>query len=51
MLSMTRLHGFLLGLLILFVVWRGGRVLWWLIAWSDGPPSRAPFAGSWGARR
>ena len=43
MLSMSRLHGFLLGLLMLYVAWRGGRALWWRIAWSDGPPPRAPI--------
>ena len=42
MLSMSRLQGFLLGLLILFVVWRVGRHLWWRVAWSDHPAPRAP---------
>jgi len=43
MLSMSRLRGFLLGLLVLYVLWRGGRVLWRRIAWSDRPPPRAPL--------
>jgi hypothetical protein len=43
MLSMSRLHGFLVGLVVLYVAWRGGRALWWRIAWSDRPPPRAPL--------
>jgi hypothetical protein len=43
MLSMSRLRGFLIGLAVLYVAWRGGRALWWRIAWSDGPPPPAPF--------
>jgi hypothetical protein len=43
MLSMSRLHGFLVGLVALYVAWRGGRALWWRIAWSDRPPPRAPL--------
>jgi len=43
MLSMTRLQGFLVGLVILFAAWRIGRALWWRIAWSDRPPPRAPI--------
>lgn len=43
MLSMSRLQGFLTGLAVLYVAWRGGRALWWRIAWSDGPPPRAPL--------
>jgi hypothetical protein len=43
MLSMSRLQGFLTGLTVLYVAWRGGRALWWRIAWSDGPPPRAPL--------
>jgi len=35
MLSMSRLHGFLAGLVIGYVAWRGGRALWWRLAWSD----------------
>ena len=42
-LSMSRLHGFLAGLVIGYVAWRGGRALWWRLAWSDSPPPRAPF--------
>ena len=43
MLSMSRLHWFLIGLLPLYLAWRGGRALWWRIAWSDVPPPRAPI--------
>lgn len=43
MLSMSRLEGFLLGLLVLYVVWRGGRILWRRVAWSDRPAPRAPI--------
>ncbi|HUR94456.1 MAG TPA: hypothetical protein VMY76_07720 [Gemmatimonadales bacterium] len=42
MLSMSRLRAFLSGLLIMYVVWRGGRALWWRLAWSDSPPPKAP---------
>jgi hypothetical protein len=42
MLSMTRLNGFLVGLLVLFLSWRIGRALWWRVAWSDRPPPRRP---------
>jgi len=42
MLSMSRLRGFLAGLAVLYIAWRGGRALWWRIAWSDRPPPRAP---------
>jgi hypothetical protein len=42
MLSASRLRGFLTGLLALYVLWRGGRALWWRLAWSDSPPPRAP---------
>jgi hypothetical protein len=42
MLSASRLQGFLTGLLALYVLWRGGRALWWRLAWSDSPPPRAP---------
>jgi hypothetical protein len=43
MLSMGRLKGFLAGLLMLYLVGRGARALWRRIAWSDGPPHRAPI--------
>lgn len=43
MLSLSRLRGFLIGLLPLYAAWRGGRALWWRIAWSDRPPPRAPI--------
>lgn len=43
MLSMSRLDGFLVGLAVLYVAWRGSRALWWRIAWSDRPPPRAPL--------
>jgi hypothetical protein len=43
MLSMSRLHGFLVGLAVLYVAWRVGRALWRRIAWSDRPPRRAPI--------
>jgi hypothetical protein len=43
MLAMSRLKGFLLGLLLLYVVWRGGRLLWRRIAWSDRPAPEAPL--------
>ncbi len=43
MLSMSRLGGFLVGLLFLFLAWRAGRALWWRLAWSDSPPPRAPL--------
>jgi hypothetical protein len=53
MLSMSRLRGFLIGLPLAFLVWRGGRALWWRVAWSDAPPPHSPlrrelrlFAGS-----
>lgn len=42
MLSTSRLRGFLVGILVLYVLWRGGRALWWRLAWSDSPPPRAP---------
>jgi hypothetical protein len=42
MLSMSRLEGFLFGLLLLYAAWRTGRALWRRIAWSDGPPLSAP---------
>jgi hypothetical protein len=42
MLSMTRLTGFLVGFVVLFVAWRAGRAVWWRIAWSDRPPPRSP---------
>lgn len=42
MLSMSRLRGFLTGLLVLYVAWRGGRALWRRLVWSDSPPLRAP---------
>ncbi|HEX3276344.1 MAG TPA: hypothetical protein VHR43_15920 [Gemmatimonadales bacterium] len=42
MLSMSRLTGFLIGLTLLFVVWRLGRAFWWRVAWSDRPPPRSP---------
>jgi hypothetical protein len=43
MLSMSRLHGFLVGLVIGYVAWRAGRALWWRLAWSDSPPPKAPI--------
>ena len=43
MLAMSRLEGFLLGLLVLYVAWRGGRVLWRRVAWSDRPAPRTPI--------
>jgi hypothetical protein len=42
MLSMSRLEGFLTGLLVLYLAWRVSRGLWRRIAWSDRPPPRAP---------
>jgi hypothetical protein len=53
MLSMSRLRGFLIGLLLGFLLWRAGRALWLRFVWSDAPPPRSPlgrelrlFAGS-----
>ena len=43
MLSMSRLRGFLIGLLLAFLLWRSGRALWWRFAWSDAPPPRSPL--------
>jgi hypothetical protein len=43
MLSMSRLRGFLVGLLVLYLLWRGGRIAWRRIAWSDRPAPRAPI--------
>lgn len=43
MLSISRLNGLLLGLVIGYLAWRGGRALWWRLAWSDSPPPRAPI--------
>jgi hypothetical protein len=40
MLSMSRLHGFLVGLVILYLVWRVGWILWHRYAWSAVPLSR-----------
>jgi hypothetical protein len=40
MLSMSRLRGFLLGLVVLYLVWRIGRLLWHRYAWSAVPLSR-----------
>jgi hypothetical protein len=48
MLSMSRLQGFLVGLVVLYVVWRGGRVVWRRIAWSDSPPPRTPLRREFG---
>lgn len=48
MLSMSRLHGFLVGLVVLYVVWRGGRALWRRIVWSDSPPLRTPLRREFG---
>ncbi|HEX6617572.1 MAG TPA: hypothetical protein VF046_14805 [Gemmatimonadales bacterium] len=42
MLSLSRLEGFLWGLLLLYVLWRAARLLWRGVAWSDRPPVRAP---------
>jgi hypothetical protein len=42
MLSMTRLHGFLAGLAMLYLVWRGGRLLQSRVLWSDRRPARHP---------
>ena len=42
MLSMSRLRGFLIGLLVLHVLWRAGRAAWRRIVWSDRRPPRAP---------
>lgn len=42
MLSMSRLEGFLWGLLLLYLLWRVVRLLWRRVAWSDRPPVRAP---------
>jgi hypothetical protein len=41
MLSMVRLRGFLVGLLLGYLLWRGARALWWQVAWSDAPPPRS----------
>jgi hypothetical protein len=43
MLSMSRLQGFVIGLVPLYIAWRGGRALWWMLVWSDQPPLRAPI--------
>ncbi|MFL5495174.1 MAG: PHP domain-containing protein [Gemmatimonadales bacterium] len=43
MLGMSRLRGFLIGLLLAFLLWRSGRALWWQFAWSDAPPPRSPL--------
>ena len=43
MLSMSRLRGFLAGLAVLYVLWRGGRALWRHVTWSEAPPRRAPL--------
>lgn len=43
MLSMVRLRGFLIGLLVGYLLWRGGRALWWQFAWSDAPAPRSPL--------
>lgn len=43
MLSMSRLEGFLWGLLVLYLVWRAARLLWRQVAWSDRPPVRSPI--------
>jgi len=40
MLSMSRLHGFLVGLVILYLAWRVGRILWHRYAWSAVPLAR-----------
>jgi hypothetical protein len=40
MLSMSRLRGFLLGLVVLYAAWRVGRALWHRYAWSAVPLSR-----------
>jgi hypothetical protein len=40
MLSMSRLHGFLIGLVVLYLTWRVGRVLWHRYAWSAVPLPR-----------
>ena len=42
MLSMSRLRGFLIGLAVLYGLWRGCRMLWRRIAWSDAPARRLP---------
>jgi hypothetical protein len=40
MLSMSRLHGFLIGLLVLYLAWRITRTLWHRFAWSAVPLPR-----------
>jgi hypothetical protein len=40
MLSMSRLHGFLIGLVVLYLAWRVGRILWHRYAWSAVPLPR-----------
>jgi hypothetical protein len=45
MLSMVRLRGFLIGLLVGYLLWRGGRALWWQFAWSDAPLPRSRLRG------
>lgn len=43
MLSMSRLHGFLIGVALLYAAWRAGRVLWRRLAWRAERPPRAPL--------
>ena len=43
MLSMSRMEGFLGGLVLGFVLWRGSRVLWGRLAWTGGPVPRHPW--------
>jgi hypothetical protein len=43
MLSMRRLNGFLLGLLVCYIAWRAARLAWHRLAWSAGPPPRGPI--------
>lgn len=40
MLSMSRLRGFLTGLLVLYAVWRAGRALWRRVVSSEAPAPR-----------
>jgi hypothetical protein len=40
MLSMSRLRGFLVGVVILYLSWRVGRILWHRYAWSAVPLGR-----------
>jgi hypothetical protein len=49
MLSMSRLEGFLGGLVLGLVLWRGSRVLWGRLAWTAGLVPRHPWRREAGA--